>query len=269
MPNTPRPGHPQRLTARRTPRDSRVETAQLVLPGLTNTHGTIFGGIMMQWIDIAAGIAAARHAGGAGGDRLDGPAALPRTGATGRGGGAAGAGQLRRQHLDGGRRARHAREPDHLHAQPGHARLPDLRGRRRAGPPAPGPGAAPGDGRGAAPVHRRQAPPDRAAARTARYEERLMAITREVTLLAQEAVLEPAGAPARELIVATGADRIRFLHGLVTGDVAGQAPGRGCHAALLTPKGQVVSEMRIFVRADDVRLVVDAGQAAPVAAALA
>jgi len=35
-----------------------------VLPGLTNVHGTIFGGMMMQWIDIAAGIAAARHAGG-------------------------------------------------------------------------------------------------------------------------------------------------------------------------------------------------------------
>ena len=48
---------------RRTPRASRVETAQLVLPGLTNTHGTIFGGIMMQWIDIAGGIAAARHSG--------------------------------------------------------------------------------------------------------------------------------------------------------------------------------------------------------------
>ena len=41
-----------------------VSTAQLVLPGLTNVHGTIFGGILMQWIDIAAGIAAARHAGG-------------------------------------------------------------------------------------------------------------------------------------------------------------------------------------------------------------
>ena len=38
---------------RRTPRASRVETAQLVLPGLTNTHGTIFGGMLMQWIDIA------------------------------------------------------------------------------------------------------------------------------------------------------------------------------------------------------------------------
>jgi acyl-CoA hydrolase len=47
-----------------TPRASRVETAQLVLPGLTNVHGTIFGGILMEWIDGAAGIAAARHAAG-------------------------------------------------------------------------------------------------------------------------------------------------------------------------------------------------------------
>ncbi len=35
-----------------------------MLPGLTNTHGTIFGGMLMQWIDIAAGISAARHARG-------------------------------------------------------------------------------------------------------------------------------------------------------------------------------------------------------------
>ena len=46
-----------------TPAASRVETANVVLPGLTNVHGTIFGGILMQWIDIAAAIAAARHAG--------------------------------------------------------------------------------------------------------------------------------------------------------------------------------------------------------------
>src|SRR5690349_11787818 len=46
-----------------TPTASRVETAQVVLPGFTNVHGTIFGGILMQWIDIAAAIAAARHAG--------------------------------------------------------------------------------------------------------------------------------------------------------------------------------------------------------------
>jgi acyl-CoA hydrolase len=45
------------------PTASRVETANIVLPGLTNVHGTIFGGILMQWIDVAAAIAAARHAG--------------------------------------------------------------------------------------------------------------------------------------------------------------------------------------------------------------
>jgi len=98
-----------------------------------------------------------------------------------------------------------------------------------------------------------------------------MAITTDLQSLAKGAILLGAApaAPARELIVATGADRIRFLHGLVTGNVAGTEPGRGCRAVLLTLKGQVVSDMRLFVRPDDVRIVVDAGQAAPVAAALA
>jgi acyl-CoA hydrolase len=31
---------------------------------MINIHTTIFGGILMQWIDIAAAIASARHAGG-------------------------------------------------------------------------------------------------------------------------------------------------------------------------------------------------------------
>src|SRR5215510_1409455 len=56
--------HPMPKAPRKTPRASRVETSQIVLPGLTNTHGTIFGGILMQWIDIAGGISAARHCGG-------------------------------------------------------------------------------------------------------------------------------------------------------------------------------------------------------------
>jgi folate-binding protein YgfZ len=96
-----------------------------------------------------------------------------------------------------------------------------------------------------------------------------MPTTTDLGLLANDAVLGPAAAPPRELVVATGADRIRFLHGLVTGNVAGTAPGRGCRAVLLTTKGQVVSDMRIFVRANEVRIVVDAGQATPLAAALA
>ncbi|MCC7442810.1 MAG: acyl-CoA thioesterase [Bdellovibrionales bacterium] len=35
---------------------------QLVLPSHTNAIGTIFGGTVMSWIDIAAAIAAGRHA---------------------------------------------------------------------------------------------------------------------------------------------------------------------------------------------------------------
>lgn len=40
---------------------SQVEMNQLVLPPDTNHHGTMFGGRVLQWIDIAAGIAAQRH----------------------------------------------------------------------------------------------------------------------------------------------------------------------------------------------------------------
>lgn len=47
-----------------TPRASRVEAVHIVLPGQTNALGTIFGGTLMQWIDVAGAIAAARHAQG-------------------------------------------------------------------------------------------------------------------------------------------------------------------------------------------------------------
>jgi acyl-CoA hydrolase len=39
---------------------------QIVMPGHTNgSAGVLFGGVMMQWIDVCAGVAAMRHAGGA------------------------------------------------------------------------------------------------------------------------------------------------------------------------------------------------------------
>jgi acyl-CoA hydrolase len=44
------------------PNDTRVETAHIVLPSHTNHMGTMFGGIIMQWIDITAAISATRHA---------------------------------------------------------------------------------------------------------------------------------------------------------------------------------------------------------------
>jgi acyl-CoA hydrolase len=40
---------------------SRVTMTQLVLPGHTNSLGSIFGGTVMSWVDIAAAICAQRH----------------------------------------------------------------------------------------------------------------------------------------------------------------------------------------------------------------
>src|SRR5271163_2050481 len=34
---------------------------EIVLPGHTNALGTVFGGVIMSWIDIAGAIAAQRH----------------------------------------------------------------------------------------------------------------------------------------------------------------------------------------------------------------
>ena len=42
------------------------EMTQIVMPQHTNgAAGVLFGGMVMQWIDICAGVAAMRHAGGA------------------------------------------------------------------------------------------------------------------------------------------------------------------------------------------------------------
>src|SRR3954471_16610797 len=45
----------------KTVRNSRVEMTEIVLPGHTNALGTIFGGQLMAWIDIAGSLASARH----------------------------------------------------------------------------------------------------------------------------------------------------------------------------------------------------------------
>lgn len=61
---------------RSTPEASRCDVTHLVMPGHTNgAAGVLFGGVMMQWIDVCAGVSAMRHAGGpvvtASIDRLD------------------------------------------------------------------------------------------------------------------------------------------------------------------------------------------------------
>jgi acyl-CoA hydrolase len=59
-----------------TPEATRCTMTQIVMPGHANgVAGVMFGGIMMQWIDVCAGVAAMRLAGGsvvtASIDRLD------------------------------------------------------------------------------------------------------------------------------------------------------------------------------------------------------
>ena len=72
----------------------------------------------------------------------------------------------------------------------------------------------------------------------------------------------------REVIRATGADRIAFLQRLLTGPVSGTPVGGGSRSLLLNLKGHVVSDLRVFVRDDEVRLVVAAGQGEATAQAL-
>ena len=42
-------------------RDSVTEMAQLVLPHEANVHGSVLGGTVMHWIDLAAAVTANRH----------------------------------------------------------------------------------------------------------------------------------------------------------------------------------------------------------------
>ena len=42
-------------------RDSATEMTQLVLPQHANVHGTVLGGTVMHWIDLAAAVVANRH----------------------------------------------------------------------------------------------------------------------------------------------------------------------------------------------------------------
>jgi folate-binding protein YgfZ len=44
----------------------------------------------------------------------------------------------------------------------------------------------------------------------------------------------------------TGTDRVSWLQGLVTNDVAALQPGEGCYAAYLTPQGRMISDLRIL-----------------------
>ncbi|MGD9154641.1 MAG: acyl-CoA thioesterase [Bacillota bacterium] len=52
------------MTIAKTPRESAVETRYLIMPDQVNAHGTVFGGLIMSWIDMVAAMAAQRHCNG-------------------------------------------------------------------------------------------------------------------------------------------------------------------------------------------------------------
>ena len=47
----------------KSPRQSAVETRYLIMPHQANPYGTVFGGVIMAWIDMVAAMAAQRHCG--------------------------------------------------------------------------------------------------------------------------------------------------------------------------------------------------------------
>lgn len=58
----------------------------------------------------------------------------------------------------------------------------------------------------------------------------------------------------RGVLAATGPDRQKFLHKVLSNEVAGRSPGQGSLAALLNVKGHVLALMRVLVTKDAVLL---------------
>ena len=65
--------------------------------------------------------------------------------------------------------------------------------------------------------------------------------------------------PGRAVIEVSGEDRVSFLQGLVSNDVAEATPGRAVWAALLTPQGKWLADFFILVDGD--RLLLDCERA--------
>lgn len=63
----------------------------------------------------------------------------------------------------------------------------------------------------------------------------------------------------RRIVRARGRDPVKMVHGLVTNDVLNAPPMRAVYAALLTPKGRMVGEMRVMRHGADLLFDVDAG----------
>jgi folate-binding protein YgfZ len=74
-----------------------------------------------------------------------------------------------------------------------------------------------------------------------------------------------------DVIDVAGDDRVTWLNGMVSNDVAGLEPGparSGCHAALLTNRGAIIADLHVLVREDRFWMLVEQSAAEATIAAL-
>jgi folate-binding protein YgfZ len=84
-----------------------------------------------------------------------------------------------------------------------------------------------------------------------------MAAATDTVLSGYRALTEGCGLVDRSergKLALTGPDAKAFLQGQVTNDVEGLEPGRGCYAALLTPKGKMLGDLRVLDLGDELLL---------------
>ena len=74
--------------------------------------------------------------------------------------------------------------------------------------------------------------------------------------------------PDRALLSVTGPLRQKFLHNILSNDVASRAAGQGSRAALMDVKGHLLAFLRVLVDANEIQLEVAGGKAEAVEAAL-
>lgn len=72
----------------------------------------------------------------------------------------------------------------------------------------------------------------------------------------------------RGRLLLRGADRLSYLQGLLSNDVAALTPGSSCYATLLTAQGRMISDMRVFDLGDAVLLDLERSVAPAVCAHL-
>jgi tRNA-modifying protein YgfZ len=58
-------------------------------------------------------------------------------------------------------------------------------------------------------------------------------------------------------IAVSGVDRVSYLQGLLTNDIAALTPGRGCYAAYLTPQGRMITDMHAYELGDVILLTLE------------